>query len=184
MHWLDKPIAKMYPCSRSLGCNECTCVILYGSSFSNFVAVLAEETETSAFWANFASNFLDERSNLAPISSVFFSQYAAYFFYFLIQYEPVVLNFLPNNEWCTMQKYQHQGIFVEILYDVRDLNLFLHDCRRWKCAIQCCAYSAILNTSPYSAWACESPIAEQPEFPRLVRSFAGSGDASYGANTK
>jgi hypothetical protein len=45
---------------------------LYGRSFSNFVAVLAEETETSVCWACFASDFLGERSNDAPVSSSFF----------------------------------------------------------------------------------------------------------------
>jgi hypothetical protein len=62
--------------------------ILYGRSFSNFVAVLAEDAETSACWASFASDFLGERSNLAPIS---FSYSSVILFIFLSNTDPAVL---------------------------------------------------------------------------------------------
>lgn len=57
----------------SLCCNEHNLVILYGRNVSNFVAVFAEETETSVWWASCASDFLGECSNLAPISKFFSS---------------------------------------------------------------------------------------------------------------
>jgi hypothetical protein len=54
-----------------LGCNECTCVIVYGQSFSNFVSFLAEETKMSASLVSCASDFLCKFSDLAPVLLVF-----------------------------------------------------------------------------------------------------------------
>jgi hypothetical protein len=42
-------------------------------NFSDFVSVVADDTEMPAYWANFANDFLGERSKLAPISSSFSS---------------------------------------------------------------------------------------------------------------
>jgi hypothetical protein len=83
----------------SLDCNECTCVILYRKSLSNVVAVLAEETKTSTCWANFASDFLGKRSNLAPISTSFFSSQYVVSFYYFIQFLTCTFEFINHNEW-------------------------------------------------------------------------------------
>lgn len=59
--------------ARPVVCNENTSVMLDGRSYNDFVAVLAEETETSVCRFRLVRHFLGERSNLEPTSSSFSS---------------------------------------------------------------------------------------------------------------
>lgn len=54
--WMNE-MQKCILVAESHGCSECTCIILCGWGFSNFVAILAEETKTSACGASFGVDF-------------------------------------------------------------------------------------------------------------------------------
>lgn len=64
----------------SLHCSEYTRVTLYGQNCGNFWSIFADETESSACWASFTSDFLLK-------CSIFIDQYLMSYFS-LIQYLP------------------------------------------------------------------------------------------------
>jgi hypothetical protein len=68
--WINQ-LQKFIVVAGSLGFSECTCVILYGQSIRNFVAVLADETEALPCWASFATDFIGKCSSLVPVLSGF-----------------------------------------------------------------------------------------------------------------
>jgi hypothetical protein len=59
----------------------------------------------SAYWANFANDFLGERSKLAPISSSFSSLNKWRFLYSLLQYRTHSFELINQ----IMQEYQNQS---------------------------------------------------------------------------
>jgi hypothetical protein len=107
--WTDckNHLQKLILLVASRGCKAWTAVTLYGRGLSSFVSLAADDLEMSFSCARRLSDFCDVCSNLAPISSIFYS----------VSTQRLFSRFLA-------QKWPSRADFI---------NKFMDACRAWDC---------------------------------------------------